>query len=307
VNKPLAALAGSLALLLPAIASAHTVNQPPFVYVDGVASGYYAVTYSSLPDFGLPQDSMPQTMTVGQSLNFKINTDNLPILPEELQYLTFTWDMADGTSAKGISFTHTYAKPGPYIVRLTSSDSRTPSDQPQLLDTVLLNILPNASYKLPTPYLEVNGEHSGDVVNDILKASFARAVTLDASRSSQGTSPIASYRWDLGDQSLSNDKTVTHVYNAQLSTVVPVLRVTDTIGFYADSTAQVQNGQFDPVAAAKPTSTATPSRTKQTAGVIGGLIVVLLASALFLRNRTLSGGAAKPRVPRQPKPRRPRS
>ena len=290
----------SFALLLalfPTQTSAHTINQPPFVYTDGVATGYYPVGYSSLPDLKLPQDSIGKTVVVGDTVAFHIDTAVLPVLPEVLPTLIFHWDFGDGTEATGADTNHTYTKSGPFILTMTSQET-TNSEKPQVLDTILVNVLPSKGYTLPTAVITINGQQSTNFISDILKADFANKVTLEATRSKAGTSSIKSYTWDLGDQQLAYGSTVIHSFNPIISIDEPVLRVTDSRGFYSDAIVQLANSSFSqsPITTAVPT--ATPKESSRAIWIysgIGILILIGLTGTLIVHHRhvKLTGGGKK--------------
>jgi len=284
----------SFALIFPSSSSAHSVNQPPFVYINSTATGYYPVGYASLPHLNLPQDLSPVRPVVGEVVQISLDTNVLPILPEELSYLSFHWDFGDRMSDVGTSFQHTYTTAGPKLITLSSTDSRTKA-KPQLLDTILINVLPNKEYTLPTPVISMNGVESIAANNDTLQADFSKKVTLDATHSSKGTSEITTYTWDLGDQQLTHGLTVIHSYNPGISLVNPVLRVTDSEGFYVDTIAQISNTVLSGNAPSTPSNSGNQAKSKTAPWIWGAVAVGLfvLAGAGLVLSRKPSGDGKK--------------
>lgn len=218
--------------------SAHSVGQPPFLKINGQYANLYPVPLSSLYNFDLPQDLAPENYLLNQPINFELDTTKLPAPPDIVLKTKFDWDFTAGIHAQGIKNTHTFTKIGSYIIKIYADDGTTP--KPQLLESVLLNILPNTNYELPQAKILINGKISSDPLTDILEADFANPLQFDGSKSSPANS-ITEFFWDFGDQNSSLGVNQTHSFPKDLSQIFVVLRVKDYNGFLADNFVEVQN------------------------------------------------------------------
>jgi len=171
--------------------SAHLSGQPPYLMINGKYTNLYPVPVSSLENFSLPQDNAPENYIVDQKLSFIMEVDKLPAPPEVVKKTTFTWDFGDGNKSVGLSQTHTYTKPGSYFQIIYANDGSTPT--PQLLSSVLINILPNPAYKLPTNIIRVNKLESKDPLTDVLKFPLTGNLQFEAVASADPSSKIVSY------------------------------------------------------------------------------------------------------------------
>src|SRR5579884_4292014 len=148
------------ALLIPyslfnaAPVSAHLAGQPPFFVINDKYSNLYPVPLTSLSDFPLPQDLAPATYLVNTDLDMKFDITKLPAPPDVVKKTQFFWDFGDGDKGTGLEMHHTYKKPGSYILTVNAFDGTTPA--PQLLESVLINVLPNWNYKLPQAVIRIN-------------------------------------------------------------------------------------------------------------------------------------------------------
>lgn len=275
----------SLILLLSSSAFAHVAGQPPFFKVNGKYANLYPVPASSLYEFNLPQD-LPQDpkFLVNQPISFILDTSMLPVPPEVVKQSKFDWDFGDGQKGSGLSNSHTYNKIGSFILSINVDDGTTP--QPQLLESALINVVPDLNYQLPNAAILVDGQQSSDPLTDILNVDFTKPVSLDGSKSTSASS-ITSYFWDFGDQTKGNGIVVTHTYKTDSNQVFAVLRITNSDGFFADQfvefKSQVLGGQ-NPLSNQTAQGAATDSRVKglkvnsspsQLKFVVMGLIVAL--------------------------------
>src|SRR5581483_363653 len=194
-------------IVLPQPVAAHLAGQPPFFKVNGTFSGYYPVYSSSLSDFPLPQDVGPSNYLVNQTIDFEIDTKELMrIIPQDIIRATkFVWDFGDGTKGEGLKNTHSYKKMGSYVLIITADTSAIDKTiPPQVLQSIMLYIVPEKEYKLPKSVILVNGKGSKDPVTDVLIYKFGDTFTFDGSKSEGGDSTITSYFWDFGDGQTSN-------------------------------------------------------------------------------------------------------
>lgn len=231
-------LLGIWLLVLARPASAH-IGMNPFLLINGKYAGTYPVYSASISDFNLPQDVAVENYLVGQNLEFAVDLSTLPPIPDDLKgKIKFIWDFKDGSpKVTGVKVQHKFTKMGSYVVDLKTDDGT--GSQP--LDLVLVNILPSSDYKLPQAKVIIEGQTLKDPVTEVLYLPYGKSLTFDASTSVAGTTQIKSYYWDFGDQKTSTDITTTHTYDPTLGIMFPLLRVTDTNGFFADNYAQVTN------------------------------------------------------------------
>jgi hypothetical protein len=271
-----------LVITLPTSASAHLAGQPPFFKMDGVYSNLYPVPTSSVPDLPLPQDLAPANYLIGQTIQMELDTTQLPAPPEVINQTTFTWNFGDGTTGTGLKNIHSYQKMGSYIV---SINAQYVSDaQSQLLQSVLLNVIPNKDFKLPKAIIKVNGAQINDSINDIPKANLAKTIYLDGSLSVAPNGSITSYFWDFGDGHKADGPHVTYSYNQGQLQAFPVLRIKDSNGFIADSFAQIENDST--IAEASPPQTPTATSSSFPWIPVIGVGVAIIGFLLFrLRTR----------------------
>lgn len=265
-------------LLLPTFAWAHSPDQLPFVKLNGQDAGIYPVGTSSIPGLVLPQDLALSPLLVTQPLQAQIDTVNLPILPENLPKATFHWDFGDGKKIDGINVAHTYSKIGSYTITLTLS-IQDETTEPQLLDLIMLNVIPYANYTLPTASFTVNGNTTTDVYKTRLPFNFKNSLQF-VSASKAGSASISHYLWDFGDQQSSQNSSTTHQYDNVLSYAQPLLRVTDSNGFISDTLLQLENSNF--TGAVPLAGTATPvAHSSQAKSIALGAIILVGCGLLF--------------------------
>jgi PKD repeat protein len=151
--------------------------------------------------------------------------------------LTYAWDFGDGTSASGITATHSYHGRADRPITLTVTDTQNRSDQASQLIRVT-NTPPAAAFSA--------SPQTGDL---------PLSVAFDASSSTDPDGHNLSYAWDFGDGSTGSGMTPTHVYT-QRGLFYPVLTVSDGHGDSTISVAEIKAGNQDPTASV----VATPLR-----------------------------------------------
>ncbi|MFT4288904.1 sigma-70 family RNA polymerase sigma factor [Nocardioides sp.] len=129
----------------------------------------------------------------------------------------YTWDLGDGTTARGRSVSHTYAASGSYTVQLTVTDRTRSVSTARAVAVYSTNQPPQAAF-------------SADVVGT--------TVSFDATASSDSDGSIVSYSWDFGDDATGSGLTVSHTYAASGEYVVR-LTVTDDRGTRASRVVTV--------------------------------------------------------------------
>ncbi len=270
--------------------SAHLVGQPPFFKVNGLYSQLYPVPVTSLNNFDLPQDSAPDNYLVNVPISFEFDEARLPAPKDIIEKTKFDWDFTDGSHGEGLKQTHTFTKIGSYIIKIYADDGTTP--KPQLLESVLVNVLPDKNYHLPQAKILINGLSGKDPLTDVLQFSFNQPLQMDGTKSTS-SSGIAEYFWDLGDQKSALGATQTHLEPKDLSQAFIVLRVKDKNGLIADQFVEVQNGLNEQnskqtPSTISPTPVPLPKKSNQlplTLAAIVGLIIVLFMARHWLRGR----------------------
>jgi ABC-type nickel/cobalt efflux system permease component RcnA len=229
----------AVASVKPLQVSAHSVGMPPFLKMNGKYAGFYNVPIAS-EFFTTPQDQSPDNYIVGQTIDFEIDPVALQVPMNIINHSTFRWEFGDGSIGTGLKNTHTYSKEGTYILNITAQYQ---SEDPQLIESVAIQALPDANYVLPVAQIRVNGHTITDPVGDVQSISF-QSVKLEVMQ--QNSSAPTSYLWDLGDATKSTATTVTHTYASKLQLAYPVLRASDTNGFYTDTYVQMENADIAP-------------------------------------------------------------
>lgn len=222
-------------LLLPNLVSAHAVGMPPFFEVNGEYAGYYNVPLSS-QTINLPQDLAPHNYLIGVPIHLLIDSSALQLPVNIIDNTDFAWDFGDGTTGKGLKNDHTYSAPGSYIINITAAYK---TDPPQLIESALLQVVPDSSYLPPVAIIKANDKITTNPINDPIICNFKSPVSYDAS-SSTSSSPIVKYLWDFGDTGTSNSATTSHTYQPTTEVMYPILRVVDSKGFYSDAFVELE-------------------------------------------------------------------
>jgi hypothetical protein len=252
---------------------AHLAGQPPFFKINGVYSELYPVPTSSFPEFRLPQDRPPALYLVNEDINFELDTQTLPVPPEVLKVTEFDWNFGDDTEhGTGLKNVHKYGKAGSYFLEVTAKTSDLP--QPQLIQSILVHIIPTQGYNLPEAKILVNGQGVKDPLVDDVKLEFGKEVTLDASASVPGSGKIVEYKWDLGNGKSMIGEKITVNYDKNQYALFPVLRVKDENGLISDAFIQITNkdNSFD----SEGSTLLPPHIHKNLPFIIGGIVVGLL-------------------------------
>ena len=265
-------------LFIPVNVDAHMVGQPPFFKINGEYSDLYPVPTSSITNFNLPQDIAKQNHLVGENLNMEMDVNQLPILPEVIDNTRFDWDFGDGSKASGLKNNHAYSKPGSYVLTIMAA-YRT--DEPQLIQSTLINILPDKNYQMPEAKIVANNQSSKDPLIDIIKADFKEPVQFKSSDST-AKDGVKEYLWDFGDGQTSNDPNPTHTYDQEAFQVFPVLRVKDQNGFIHDTYIQLENSND---ASNKASFLSSTSNNFWTFIGIGVVVVVVVTGLLIVRKQ----------------------
>ena len=158
------------------------------------------------------------------------------------------WNFGDGSTASGITSSHTFRTAGNFVVSLTVVDSIGASNSSSQTITVAQGPNPTASFVVSP---------AAPVINQSVNFN-ASASTAAAGRT------IASYHWDFGDGTTGSGVTTSHTFvNAGTYTVV--LLVTDDAGHTGTVTSTIvsYHGDFGDGSTG---SGATTSHAYSTAG-----------------------------------------
>ncbi|HET9728778.1 MAG TPA: PKD domain-containing protein [Acidimicrobiia bacterium] len=145
---------------------------------------------------------------------------------------SYAWNFGDGTTATGVSVSHSYAQAGSYVVTLTVTDNNGAT----AADTAVAMITNRP------PTANAGPDQAGTV---------GTAVSFNGSGSSDPDGTIASYAWNFGDGTTASGVTVSHTF-ASAATFTATLTVTDNSGATGSDTATVtvstSGGNQPPVA-----------------------------------------------------------
>ena len=218
----------------PPTVEAHLAGQPSFIQINGKDTNTYPLSaYSSLPELTLPHDIAKDTVVINQSVTFNVNTQPLEFVlsKDVIDSTKFLWDSGDTKKKEGRQLIFVYPSEGPYSVRLYADTSAfTPGVAPQLLQSVLLHVVPSLEYHPPKPVVRINRI---DAASEVM-VRIPGEVHFDAS-DSQSSSPIKSYLWDFGDGSSASGAVISHQFNDAFDSRVVGVRITDEKGFYTDA------------------------------------------------------------------------
>lgn len=222
------------------IVLSHEQESQPFLKINGQNTTEYSVPMTSLDNFQLPQDTSLTNYLVGERIDFEIESDKLPVLPSIVANTNYLWDFGDGIKAEGLKTTHTYTKQGSYIVVL---QAQYKNDLPQLLQSTLINILPNVDYQLPQSIIEVDSFISKEPLTDPFVFKLGKELTFSGRASKSFSSKIISYEWDFGDGESAIGQEVKHTYQKDFGQFYPVLRIKTEDGFLADSYLEIKKDE----------------------------------------------------------------
>ncbi len=271
-------------LFFPPAVHAHLFGPPTFFKVNDIYSNFYSVPLTSLSNFPLPQDQSPANYLVNAPIHFNFDVSRLPAPPDVVAKTQFSWDFNDGTpKGNGLSLDHIYTKMGSFVLTIFAYDGTTPT--PQVIESVMLNILPNKDYQLPKSIIKVNGVESKSIT-DTLHFKFGQNLHLDGSASTDPESKITSYFWDLGDETSSDLENLDHFYPSNgASQIFPVLRIRDANGFIADSIVEIEQATANAQVSKTPGDSTTP--TSMPPFILIGSVVLVLGFLYALSKKRL--------------------
>ncbi len=146
------------------------------------------------------------------------------------EIVSYHWEFGDGTSASGVTATHTYLEGNYYVVTLTVTDDQGASGTVRLN----LNVQPGSSNCGDSGGTCGDGVYVLAVVSGLPTSCSnpvraGEPVTLDGTYSRSEGGKVVKYAWDFGDGTIATGPVVTHVY-AKAWTYSVKLTVTDEGG-----------------------------------------------------------------------------
>jgi heat shock protein HslJ len=132
-----------------------------------------------------------------------------------VEITSYQWNFADGTQAEGASATHTFARPGDYLIALTVTDANNLSNSTTWVISILAQEPP-----LPLPPTAV-------IIAPPMADTVA-PVFFDGSASISDAG-ITSYQWDMGDGVTQEGAQVEYTFTTPGNFTV-TLTVTDAYG-----------------------------------------------------------------------------
>lgn len=237
-----------ITLFFPAKLFAHA-EESAFVTVNGElaqTNPYYQGTSS----INVPQDILKTQFLPQEQITFAIDSSKLSIPQSIISQGEFTWLFFEGENflsqigevEKGTTITHTFTKPGSYLVNVYF----TYENDPQLFDTIQLNVLPYKGYVSPSAHVNIN-----QVENTVYYLSNPN---VDPKNS------VLSSFWDLGDGTIikGTNQSLPHTYEVSSFVTYVYHRVIDENNLSTDVGFQVQgiNGKISFVPF--PNDTTTP-------------------------------------------------
>lgn len=169
----------------------------------GISQAVIAGTYLSPYEGGTGGNSAPNAVasasptsgTVPFTVSFSASGSSDP----DGDALTYNWSFGDGSSASGVSVSHTYNTTGNYTATVTVSDG-------ELSDQASVNI-------------SAGGTSDNNAPNAVASASPTSGtapltVSFSASGSSDPDGDAISYSWTFGDGSSGSSSSVSHTYSS---------------------------------------------------------------------------------------------
>lgn len=268
-----------LSLVMPKIVNAHGSGFPPFFKIDGkIAQPYFlqnAGAFSTV--LNIPQDVAGKNYLVGEEISFEIDKSKLATVypPDTLDSITYKWDFGDAEHAGGLKQAHKYKKMGSYILTITA-DYQDSDLQPQIIESALINILPDKNYQLPKAVLKANKRVGTNKNYNILDFDLVNDIEFEGHESFSSSSNINKNEWDFGDDKTATGSNVVHRYELPQAFATVILRVHDTNGFFTDAYVNIRNnGKNDPDAQSNGIKINTRSY------LIGGIVFLILIIVIF--------------------------
>jgi PKD repeat protein len=254
----------AIAVALVACACLFCLGLSTLIYLD--SAGYFEERATEAPNQPpKPVIAYSKEAMVGQTVPF----DGSASEPGSSPISGYEWNFGDGTTASGAVTSHVYNASGVYQVTLTVTDQEgfaTTGGPVEItvMEGTVPQPTPTPGQPVPaTPVPETTSEPPPEgsqppepVLNYPLQASVGQEVTFDGSGSRPGSSPIASYEWDLGDGTTASGAIVTHVYSTPGNYPVTLIVTGQDGQFSTGGPVQIEvKGEGEII---EPTSTSSP-------------------------------------------------
>lgn len=211
---------------------AHAGGGPPFLKINGTFSQTNKL-YAGGTNISVSQDDAPEKYLVNTPIEFEIDTTQLQVPKEILEQSQFRWTWEEGSTAYeyGTKISHTYTKPGSYLMLL---DVKTNEDPRFLvINTVQLDIVENKTYQTPRAKISVVGN----------SYKSGKSISFKAQAVADPNASIKEYTWYFGNEEPRTGKDVTFTYKEPLFFDYIFLKVTDSNSFYAYDAVQVSGDE----------------------------------------------------------------
>jgi PKD repeat protein len=149
---------------------------------------------------------------ISVSINEKFTLDGSKSSDKDGSIESFSWNMKDGTILSGEKINHAFSRAGKFDVQLTVKDDTKVSNN-KSTDNVIVT---------------VNKPPTASAGKDLIVA-VNQSVTFDGSASKDLDGEIINYKWDFGDGTLVEEKTVKHSFSKP-GKYISRLTVTDNSG-----------------------------------------------------------------------------
>lgn len=227
-------------LLFPSSAFAHVSNESVFT-VNGKPADVNKSQELRENLFNLPPDSdqAPENYLIHETLTFETETAHLAFDQKTIENTNYSWNFGDGTkeiTQKGATtYSHAYEKIGTFNLRVYADYD---GKGKRLVQSLLLNILPDASYILPQAAILIDNNL---IKTPSLDIALGDTHVFKAATITSPTSRIVSYEWDFDDGTTNNKESTEHKFQLPQYSAAVALRITDENGFYSDTVVNLEN------------------------------------------------------------------
>lgn len=216
----------------------------------------FSLTPKNRPDESespIAEFSAPGQAVVGDVVTFDGSTST-----GQVPLISWNWDFGDGVKGTGSVVTHVYKQPGSFIVTLVVTDQRnskgskaqnitiispvepTPEPTPEPTQGPTPTSPPDAT-PTPEPTQPPDIQPPDASIQGSSQGFVGEPLSLDASGSQAGSSPISTYTWDFGDGTSAGPApaaVVETIYNRAGIYQVTVV-VTDENGLSSSATLEI--------------------------------------------------------------------
>jgi plastocyanin len=248
--------------LTPGLAAAHTAGGQSYVFV---GHQYTQANPMAAVSTEAAQDLASKSYVVGTPVDFQVDKNAFGTQAE----FRWVWSQGSAEHQDGDTASHTYTKPGTYLVVLQARFSGSDYSD---TDVISVNIVPRVDYVLPRATVAV----SSTTVSGGFKVQFTAAARHDAA------AQIASYIWEFGDGTTGEGKAVEHLYKSRDVVAFPYLRVKYTNGLVGEATFDLRGKGTQVTATNFPNLPGVVSSTPRRSGLAVSVPVMIAAAGLVV-------------------------